>query len=84
MPRVSQRAPWEAPQDPPLLPRCSLMQNSAPDHSEVLEDTEVRQAVWPRGDVQVTCGHRVRLGVWGQEEDPRPHQSRMQRSKAHL
>lgn len=30
------------------LPRCSLMQNSSPDYSQVLEDTEVRQAVWPR------------------------------------
>lgn len=31
------------------------MQNSSPDYSQVLEDTEVRQAVWPRRDVQVTC-----------------------------
>lgn len=29
------------------LPWCSLMQNSAPDYSQVLEDAEVRQAVWP-------------------------------------
>lgn len=28
--------------------RCSLMQNSSPDDSKVLEDTEVRQSVWPR------------------------------------
>ena len=30
------------------LPWCSLMQNSSPDYSQILEDMEVRQAVWPR------------------------------------
>lgn len=30
------------------LSQCSLMQNSSPDDSQVLEDTEVGQAVWPR------------------------------------
>lgn len=43
------------------LPQHSLMQNSSPDDSEVLEDTEIRQAVWPRSNVQVTCRRRGRL-----------------------
>ena len=47
-PKTSPRPPWAAPLRREPLPWCSLMQNSSPDYSQVLEDAEVRQAVWPR------------------------------------
>lgn len=95
-PSAALPAPLPLPPDPKLLPApppqkllprqgslpwCSLMQNSSPDYSQVLENTEVRQAIWPSGDVQVTWRHRERLGVWGQAADPQQRQSRIQRDR---